>query len=149
MTLTVTDSNGLQSATSRQIAISGPVATAKLGTVKISGNTAAVTLTCAGAATCTVGVQLSVKETLRRGSVIAVTASAKAGKTTKTVVVGKVTATLSGGQTRTIQIKLNRAGRQLLAKFGKVKVTLALTSAGKTVAHRTVTFTEKKTKAKK
>ena len=149
VTLKVTDSRGLQSsAVSHQVVVGAASPTPSLGKVKISGNTAAVTVKCngAGAATCRVTVELTVTETRSRGTVIAVAATAKTSK--KTVVVGKVTATFSGGQTATIHIGLNRTGRQLLAKFHKLRATLTLLSAGKTVARTQITFKAKGTKTK-
>jgi PKD repeat protein len=137
VTLTVTDAAGLQSTTSHQITISK----AGLGKVKITGNTAAVTITCKGAAACSVTLQLTVTETTQRGVVIAVTAAKKTTK--KTVVVGNVSVSLSGGQTKTVPVSLNQAGRRLLARFHKLKATLALTSAGTTVSHATVSFKAK------
>lgn len=88
------------------------ISAAQLGKVKVSGNTAAVTVTCNGASACSFALQLSVTETRKR--------------------VGTGGVSLSGGQTKTIQIKL--------------KVTLAVMSAGKPVSHTTVTFNHQKTK---
>jgi PKD repeat protein len=137
VTLTVTDSSGLQSSTSHQIAISA----ARLGKVKVSGTTASVTVACRGSVGCSFTLQLSVTETKKGGNVVAVTAATTKAKTTKkTVVVGTVSVSLSKGRTKTIQIKLNGAGRQLLAKFRTLKVTLAVVSAGKPVSRTTVTF---------
>jgi PKD repeat protein len=151
VTLTVTDSSGLQSTTSHQVVISAApggalTAIAGVGNVKVTGNTAVVTVTCKGpsAATCSVSLQITVTEASTRGKVVAVAAAKTIRKTT--VVVGEVTVTLSGGTTRTIQIGLGETGKQLLAKFHKLKVTLAMMSAGVTVSHTTVTFKEKTTK---
>ena len=107
------------------------ISAAQLGKVKVSGNTAAVRVTCNGASACSFALQLSVTATRKGGSVGAVTAR-KAKTTEKTVVVGTGGVSLSGGQTKTIQIKL--------------KVTLAVMSAGKPVSHTTVTFNHQKTK---
>lgn len=126
VTLTVTDSFGLQSTTSHQIAVSA----AGLGKLKVSGNTATVTLTCKGASGCSVVLQLSVTKSTRT--------------TKKRVVVGKVTIRLAAGQTRAIQIRLNKTGQRLLGHVHKLKVTLAVVSAGTTVSHATVTFKQTK-----
>jgi PKD repeat protein len=154
VTLTVTDLSGLQSTTSHQVVISAArggalKATAGVGSVKVTGNTAFVTVTCKGpsAATCSVSLQMTATETSTRGNVVAVAAAKTTRKTT--VVVGEVTVTLSGGTTRTVQIRLSETGKQLLAKFHKLKVTLAMMSAGTTVSHTTVTFKERKTKKKR
>jgi PKD repeat protein len=118
VTLTVTDSGGLQSTASHQIAISA----VRLGKVKVSGTTAAVTVGCNGASTCSFTLQMSVTETINGGKVIAVTAAARNAKTKKkTVAVGTVSVSLSGGRTKTIQIKLNGAGRQTLGQVPKAK----------------------------
>lgn len=133
VTLTVTDSSGLQSTTSHQISISA----ARLGKVKVSGNTAAVTVTCKGPSACAFTLQLSVVETVRGGRVIAVAA---AKQRTRTVVIGTVSVRLSRGQTRTVHIRLNNPGQQLLAKFRKLTSALAITVAGKAISRTTVTF---------
>jgi PKD repeat protein len=146
VTLTVTDSSGLQATSTHQIAISA----AGLGKGKVSGNTATLTVTCKGATACSVALQLRVTETSKRGNVIAVIATSGSTKVTqKTVVIGNVSVSLSGGQTRTIRIRLNRAGQQLLAKFHRIKVKLAAVSAGQTVSYITVTFKARETNTRK
>jgi len=143
VTLTVTDSSGLQSTISHKIAISA----VGLGKVKVkaSGNTVSVTVTCKGAVACSFILQLSVTETGSHGKVVAVTAR----NTQKTVIVGKASVGLAGGQTRTIQIGLSRPGEQLLAEFHKLKVTLAAVAGGQTVSRTTVTVKKNAPKTKK
>jgi PKD repeat protein len=122
VTLTVTDSNGLQSTASQQITIS----TVRLGKPKVSGNTVSVPVTCKGATACSFVLQLT----------------AKKGK--KTVVVGKVRVTIAAGKTKTVQVKLNGTGQQLLAKSHSLKTTLAAVSGGKAVSSATLTFNQKR-----
>jgi PKD repeat protein len=105
------------------------------------------TYSAAGNYTVTVSLQLSVTDTKRRGSVIAVSAPRKATKTTKkTVVVGAVSLSLRAGQTSAIQVRLNRTGQQLLTRFHKLTARLVATSVGKVVSSATVTFRAPKKK---
>jgi hypothetical protein len=61
----------------------------------------------------------------------------------QTVVVGRAKATIPDGDTKKVRIKLNRAGRQLLAKDHKLRVELVITEDGHTVRTLTVTFKAK------
>jgi hypothetical protein len=119
------------------------------GRAKVSGNTAAVRVTCAGAAgaTCRLHLMLRVTETLRGHRLVALAARAK-GKTVRKLVTvgGPVNVTLSAGQARTVHVSLNGIGRQLLAKRHTLKATLLVTQSltngrTRTVSSQTVTFT--------
>jgi hypothetical protein len=63
------------------------------------------------------------------------------------VVVGSQTVTLAAGQVKTITVRLNAAGRQLLARFAKLPVTLTVVLAENghttTVAKRQLTIKPK------
>ena len=112
----------------------------------VSGTTASVRVSCAGAAgaTCRLTFKLTVTETLRGHKLIAVTART-VRKTRKVVVLGSTSVTLGAGQTRTVRIGLGNTGRSLLASRHQLKVTLRITQAlgngrTKTVSTQTVTF---------
>ena len=115
---------------------------------KTKGNTASLKVACAGASTsaCADTLTLSVVETLRSGKLIAVAAASKTKK--KTVTIGHTAVTLGGGQSKTVSVALNSAGRALLKREHKLhaKLVLTQTSAGKTVAVKgqTLTFTAPK-----
>jgi hypothetical protein len=102
---------------------------ASAGNAHVSGNTAGVKVTCAGAsgATCKLSLQLTVVETLKGHKLIAV--AAKARKTHKTVSVGATSVTLTAGESKTVQVSLNRTGRHLLAKLHTLPAKLAITQS--------------------
>jgi hypothetical protein len=110
------------------------------------GTTASVPVICGGGAgaSCHLTLTLSVVETLRGGKVIAVIARAGNLKAKKrTVLVGSATITLSAGQSATVRILLNGAGRQLLASHHTLTVRLAVGENGYTVGGRNITFRAK------
>jgi hypothetical protein len=119
------------------------VGTATVGRAKVSGNTASVRVTCAGAAgaQCNLSLRMTVTETLRGHKLIAVAARVRH----KVVVVGSATVTLTSGNARTVLITLNGQGRNLLAARHVLKVGLVVTEAlgngqSATVSAQTVTF---------
>jgi hypothetical protein len=119
----------------------GHLEKATVGSVKVSGNAAQVTVSCpsASSANCSVKVTLVVTETLSGHKLIAV--SARKPKTHKrTVTLGSATATINpGGQTQ-IKISLNSAGKKLLTSRHTLKVELSVTEDGKKLATKEVTF---------
>jgi hypothetical protein len=118
---------------------------ASVGHVSVSGSSVRVAVNCSGGSSCTIKLTISVVETLRRGKVTAIAASAKAIK--KTVVVGSKSVTIAAGKSETVTLSLNRSGKRLLARHNPLKTKLALSASGKTIAHFTITF--KKTTKKK
>jgi hypothetical protein len=114
---------------------------ATIGSAKVSGNAAQVTVSCpsASSANCSVRVVLVVTETLSGNKVIAV--SAKKAKTHKrTVTLGSATATIKpGGQTQ-IKVSLNGAGKKLLTARHTLKLDLSVTEGGKSLATKKVSF---------
>jgi hypothetical protein len=120
--------------------------------VTVHRNKVAVALTCLGAAKarCAAKLKLSVTETVRRGKVIAVTAATRKRKTIKkVVVVGTASATLAGGQRKTVTISLNRTGRHLLMHRRKLRVTLTVSQGRKVVYRHKETLTKPKPKPKR
>jgi len=69
-------------------------------------------------------LRLTVTEKLRGRKLIALGARKRMRIHRKVLVVGSTTVTLSAGQTRTVKVTLNRAGRKLLAAAHHVTVTL-------------------------
>jgi len=110
-----------------------------------------VTLACTGAATqsCSGNVTATTTETLRRSTVIAVTATAKHRKRVVTVARGSYS--LAGGKSITLKLKLKSKGNALLKRFGKLPVIVKITqanSAGQqvTISHRKLTIKANKHK---
>ena len=119
---------------------SGGVGAATIKGTSTSGTNVKILLSCTGpaGATCPVGLTLTVKETIKRGKVIAVAATAKLKK--KVVVVGTTTVTLGAGQSKTVTVSLNAVGKRLLAKSHTLKVKLAITESTNTVFSTTITI---------
>jgi hypothetical protein len=118
-----------------------PVGTVTVGRAKVTGNTARVSVACAGAvgAQCAVSLNMSVTETLHGHKLIARHARHKV------IGVGSAAVTLTAGNSATVRISLNGAGRKLLAAHHVLKVKLVVTEAlgngqSATVSTQTVTF---------
>jgi hypothetical protein len=118
-----------------------------VGHVHVSGTTARIPLSCTGAtgAKCQLLLRLTVTEKLRGGKLIAVSARKHVRIHRKVLLVGSTAVTLSSGQTRTVKIGLNRAGRKLLAARHHLKATLHILQVhpGRprlTVSTRTLTY---------
>jgi len=77
-----------------------------VGHAKVQGQTVAVRITCANAP-CNLTIKLTAQ-----------------GKHHRTVGVGSTSVTLAAGQTETVRIGLNQAGRHLLATRHALRVTL-------------------------
>ncbi|MCZ4493407.1 MAG: hypothetical protein JWP53_2338, partial [Conexibacter sp.] len=106
-------------------------ATAKLalvGAPKVHGSSIALTVRCSGATCLAIAARATTVERLH------------AGRTrTRTVTVGTVAlARLSAGAQRTLTLRLNATGRRLLARSGRVSVTLAVSVAGSSTHRLTV-----------
>jgi PKD repeat protein len=106
-------------------------ATAKLalvGAPKVHGSAIALTVRCSGATCLAIAARATTVERLH------------AGRTrTRTVTVGTVAlARLSAGAQRTLTLRLNATGRRLLARSGRVSVTLAVSVAGSSTHRLTV-----------
>jgi hypothetical protein len=117
---------------------------AKPTTAKVTGKAARLTISCTGASAsvCHVNARLTVVETLSGRRIVAVSAKRRH----KLVVVGSVSLTLNGGQSRTVTVPLNRTGKALLASRHVLKVRLTVTEAGAkgvaTLENRVLTFHE-------
>jgi hypothetical protein len=124
------------------------------GTVSIAGEKAIpgglkVTISCAGAATqsCNGNVIATTKETLLGSTVVAIAASVKWHK--RIVTIARSHYSLAGGKRITLKVKLNRKGKALLKRFGKLPVIVKITqlnASGKqvTISHRKLTIKPKK-----
>jgi hypothetical protein len=119
------------------------VATAGHWTVN-GPTTATTTANCAGptGSTCSISVALSVTETLRGGTLVAITAKAKARPktSTRTIAVGKTVATLDAGHSESITVKLNPAGQKLLRSRHVLAVRLVASNGTSALSQSTITF---------
>jgi hypothetical protein len=120
---------------------------ASVGHARVSGTTARLRVSCAGStgSTCTVAVRLTVTERFRGHKLIGLSAGGHVGTHRKVLVVGSARVTLTAGQSRTLLIALNRAGRQLLATHHHLAAkleALQVLPGGQvaSVAKQTVTF---------
>ncbi len=130
--------------------VSGSSALKLVGSPKSTGNGVTFRLICSAPAghSCQTTDTLTSTETLRRSRPVAVGAAQKAKSQKLIVVVGGKRMMIPAGTTKTVTITLNAQGRQLLARFHKLPVTLTLklTSKGKTrtAVKRALTITPKK-----
>jgi hypothetical protein len=120
------------------------------GSASVSGEQAIpggfkVTISCAGASTqaCNGNVVAMTTETLKGSKVVAIAASVKRHK--RVVTVARASYSLAGGKRITLKVKLNRKGKALLKRFGKlpviVKITqLNATGSQVTLSHRKLTI---------
>jgi hypothetical protein len=136
----------------------GPMPTPNVHVVSVFGvrGKLTATLSCpAGGAACApVSLQATVTEHLKGSKITAITAHGKKKKahaTTKQVVVASGGATLPvpAGTTKVLTLTLNSTGQALLSKFGKLTMTVTVSSAGKTIDTTTVTVRKTKPKKKK
>jgi hypothetical protein len=96
---------------------------------KVVGQGILVRLSCTGTtgADCTGEAALRAREKLRSGKVVAVQAGRSRARTTsRTVVVGTTRFTLATGKTSSVSVALDASGRRLLARFGRLPVTLTV-----------------------
>jgi hypothetical protein len=117
--------------------------TPAIGHPTVGATSVSVPLSCAGGSgSCSISLTLSVAETLRGGKLIAV--SAAHHKTVKrALVLGTVRVRLAAGQHRTAVVRLNAAGRRLLAARHTLKVKLTVARAGQTIFTSAITFRAK------
>jgi hypothetical protein len=122
---------------------------ATIGSAKVSGNAAQVTVSCptASSANCSVKVVLLATETLSGNKVIAVSAK-KAKKHKRTVTLGSATATIKPGSHTQIKVSLNGTGKKLLTARHTLKLDLSVTEGGKSLASKKVSFKAPKKKRK-
>jgi hypothetical protein len=124
----------------------GPGHTA-VGHARVHGTTATVPVSCTGlsGSTCTLALRLTVTERFTGHRLIAVTAGRHVRTHRQVLMIGSTRVTLTAGQSQTVLVGLNRAGRHLLAGRHRLTATLhvfQLLSGGHvaSVSTQTVTF---------
>jgi hypothetical protein len=122
-----------------------PIGTARISGEKTTHNGIVLTVNCAGATnqSCSGKVIATTTETLHGSTVTAITASGKRHK--RVVTVARASYKLTGGHHVRLKVKLNRKGKALLKRFGKLPVIVKITqlnAAGKqvTISHRKLTI---------
>jgi hypothetical protein len=123
----------------------GGAGTLTPGTPSVSGSLVNVPITCSGAVgtRCAVTVTLTITETARGGTVIAVRAAARGRhkkNKARVLVVGGARLTLSAGQSQVVRVVLNAAGQHLLTLRQVLTANLAVVQAGQRISASTVTF---------
>jgi hypothetical protein len=113
---------------------------ASVGRTRVRDGVVLVPLACSGGSGCSIIATMSVVERVRGGSVVGI-AVRKHSLRTKVGVVGRASTDLAAGQRKTLRIGLNRLGRRLLRRFGKLRATLRVAQDGKTVKTRGVGLT--------
>ena len=120
---------------------------ANVSAAKVSGSSASVRVSCTGpaGATCRLALNMTVTEVLKGHKLVAVAARANGRKTHRVVQVGSANVSLKAGQTQTVRIALNRAGKRLLASHHGLKAKLVVSQATgsggtTTVSTQIVTF---------
>jgi hypothetical protein len=110
------------------------------GARSTSGAVATLPIVCNGqpSQVCSGSVVAAARERRRAKTVIGVLAAAPKRTVTVTVVVGSVGFAIPGGSQATVRLTLNQIGKQLLAEFHTLPVTLTFT--GTTSMTRTITF---------
>jgi hypothetical protein len=103
--------------------------TASAAKAKVSGTGAGVHVSCIGpsGASCRVTLKATVSETFKGHKLVAVSAAAKRRTTHKQLVVGTASVALKAGQSQTVRIVLDGAGKRLLASRHVLKTTLRVT----------------------
>jgi hypothetical protein len=104
----------------------------------ITGDAANVRISCTGSTACKLTLTLSVVEKLQGGKLIAITDLAGPAKrkrpVRKTVVLGSTRVTIAAHKHRTVRVRLNAAGRRLVAKH-RLKTKLAIREKGSKTTH--------------
>jgi hypothetical protein len=117
-----------------------PVGSTTVGSVNVGGSTVSELLSCVGAssATCELTLSLTVTETLKGGKLVAVSAKKKTllRILKRTVTVGSMAITLTGGKSQVVKLALNATGRRLLTSHHKLAAQFTTTDV--TGGHSTV-----------
>jgi hypothetical protein len=128
---------GVQSFTAAKnaaVSLSGAI-TSKSGAVLVPLRCWLTTGSCPKAT-----IQVTVVEDVRGGSVTGIAASTGAGTAKRKVVVAKLSVTLLAGQSETIKVALNAAGRKLLAGHRRFAARVSVVVEGTSIGARDVTI---------
>jgi hypothetical protein len=125
---------GFIAAKSAAVSLSGSI-TSKAGAVLVPLRCWLTTGSCPKAT-----IQVSVIEDIRGGSVTGIAASTGAKTAKRKVVVAKLSVTLRAGQSETVKIALNAAGRKLLAGHRRFAARVSVVVEGTSIGAQDVTI---------
>ena len=116
---------------------------ASVGAAGVTGATVSANVSCAGPATgsCTITLTLTSVETSKGSRLLAVSAAKKGKTTRRTVTVGALSVTLAAGQSKIARVTLNAAGRRLLASVHKLPVELVCVAGATRISTETLVLT--------
>jgi hypothetical protein len=114
---------------------------ASVGSAKVSGTTAQVTVACPSASTaaCSVTLTLVVTEKLKGTKVISILAR-RPKITTRKVTIGSASTTVTPGAHKQLTVSLDSTGKKLLAARHTLAVNLSITQRGAATTNRKLTF---------
>jgi hypothetical protein len=120
-----------------------------LHVVSVKGGAGSVTvkLSCSGATGCPAAIKVALIEHLRRGRIVALSAAKKS--TTRTLTIASRSSALAAGATRTLTLKLNRAGLALLGSHRALPALVTVSSAGKRAGGASVRIEKPKSPKKR
>jgi uncharacterized repeat protein (TIGR01451 family) len=110
---------------------------ASVGRTRVGDGFVLVPLVCSGGGGCSIVATLSVVQRVRGGGVVGIAAGRQRLRT-RVRVVGRASIHLAAGQRKTLRVGVNRLGRRLLRRFGKLTATLRVVQDRKTVKMRRV-----------
>jgi hypothetical protein len=116
------------------VSLSGAI-TSKSGAVRVPLRCWLTTGSCPKAT-----IQVTVIEDVRGGSVTGIAASTGAGTAKRKVVVAKLSVMLRAGQSETVKLELNAAGRKLLAGHRRFAARVSVVVEGTSIGARDVTI---------
>jgi hypothetical protein len=114
---------------------------ASIGSTKVSGTSAQVTVSCPSASStaCSVTLTLVITEKLKGTKVISILARTPK-ITTRKVTIGTASATVAPGAHKQLTVTLNGTGKKLLAARHTLTANLSVAQKGATAANRKLTF---------
>jgi hypothetical protein len=105
---------------------------ASVGRTRVRNGVVLVPLACSAGSGCSIVATVSVVERARGGRVVGIAVRRHRNRT-HVGMVGRASSDLAAGQHKTLRIGLNRLGRRLLRRFGKLRATLRVAQNGSTV----------------
>jgi hypothetical protein len=105
---------------------------ASVGRTRVRHGVVLVPLACSGGSECSVVATVSVVERVRGGRLVGIAVRQHRHRA-KLGIVGRASTNVAAGQHKTLRVGLNRLGRRLLRRFGKLRATLRVAQDGKTV----------------
>jgi virginiamycin B lyase len=117
------------------------------GRARVKGPTVTLTLRCAVGTTCRGAGLVTASERVRGNKILGVSSSTRRTRS-KVVTVATKRFTIAAGHTKSIKLRLNRSGRTLLERFGKLpaRLSVSLSSRSRPAVARTIRFRASRTR---